>query len=69
MSKDRLAAFATILVFVLALAGAAYACYIFIPRLLSDNSTFLVAILLLLAAGALVVVPVVLKMIAGRGAK
>jgi hypothetical protein len=69
MTKERLAAFATILVFVLAVVGAAYACYMLIPRLLADKTTSPGAIILLLAGGALVVVPVILRMLAGKGAK
>jgi hypothetical protein len=69
MSKERLAAFVTILVFILAAVGAAYACYMLIPRLLADKTTSPTTIILLLAGAALVVVPVVLKMLAGRGAK
>ncbi|HEY7912807.1 MAG TPA: hypothetical protein VIG62_12910 [Blastocatellia bacterium] len=69
MSKERLAAFVTILVFILAAVGAAYACYMLIPRLLADKTTSPATIILLLAGAALVVVPVVLKMLAGRGAK
>jgi hypothetical protein len=40
-----------------------------IPRLLADKTTSPATIILLLAGAALVVVPVVLKMLAGRGAK
>jgi hypothetical protein len=69
VTKDRLAAFTTILVFVLAAVGAAYACYVLMPALLADQTTRLGAILLLLAGAALVVVPIILRMLAGRSAK
>jgi hypothetical protein len=69
MTRERLAAFATILVFILAVVGAAYACYMLIPRLLADKTTSPGAIIILLAGAALVIVPILLRMLAGRGAK
>lgn len=69
MSRERLAAFMTVLVFILAATGAAYACYVLVPSLLSDKATSVGTVIILIGAAALVIVPVALVMIARKGAK